>query len=64
MTNKLMKKLVAIGKRFQNNTKNNKNLNSNRPKKRGRYKAINTIQRINEGLLDDDDLEIDEIIVE
>ena len=63
MTDKLIKKLVAIGKRFQNNTKNNKNLNSDRPKKRGRYEAINTIQNRNEGILDENELEMNEIIV-
>jgi hypothetical protein len=63
MTDKIIKKLIAICKRFQNNTKNNKNLNSDRPKKRGRYEAINTIQNRNEGILDENELEMNEIIV-
>lgn len=54
----LKKKLILIGKRFQNNTKNNSNVKDSRiKKKRGRYPALNTVIKGNEKI----QLEVDVI---
>lgn len=54
----LKKKLILIGKRFQNNTKNNSNVKDSRiKKKRGRYPALNMVIKGNEKI----QLEVDVI---